>query len=98
MILASPPAVLRPLYINHAHNDWLEWAGEGGLGFLAIWAWLVVRAIRKSVSHPWAWGIAALFGHALVDFPLARFGVAAWAFILIGAIESSDSPARQLKE
>jgi len=77
--------------IDHAHNDWLEWAGEGGLGFMAAWTWVAVNAVFRSRPHPWAWGVAALFLHALVDFPTARMGIAAWAFILIGAIESSET-------
>jgi hypothetical protein len=77
--------------IEHAHNDWLEWTAEGGFGFAAIWTWLIFRSTRKSLRHPWAWGVPALFLHALVDFPLARIGIAAWAFILIGAIEACDT-------
>jgi O-antigen ligase len=75
--------------IEHAHNDWLEWTAEGGVGFAAIWGWLVINATRRSFKHPWAWGIPAVFLHALADFPMARLGVAAWVFILIGAIERS---------
>lgn len=77
--------------VEHAHNDWLEWTAEGGWGFAAIWVWLVFLAARRSLHHPWAWGIPAVFMHALVDFPMARLGVAAWAFILIGAIERSEA-------
>ncbi len=84
--------------IEHAHNDWLEWSGEGGLGFVAIWIWMIIRATRKALSHPWGWGVPALFLHAFVDFPTARFGVAAWAFILIGAIEASETrPPKPLR-
>jgi hypothetical protein len=56
-----------------------------------IWLWMASAATHKSLEHPWAWGIPALFLHALVDFPMARLGVAAWAFILIGAIERCDA-------
>jgi O-antigen ligase len=77
--------------IEHAHNDWLEWASEGGLGFTAIWVWLVIGFSRRSLRHPWAWGVPALFLHSLVDYPMARIGIGAWAFILIGAIERSET-------
>jgi O-antigen ligase len=80
--------------IEHAHNDWLEWTAEGGLGFCAIWALLVVPASFRSFHHPWALGIPAIFLHALADFPMARLGVATWAFILLGALEGARSDDR----
>lgn len=71
--------------IEHAHNDWLEWAAEGGIGFACIWAALAIPAAFQSLRYPWSLGIAALFLHAFVDFPFARIGIAAWAFVLLGA-------------
>ncbi len=74
--------------IEHAHNDWLEWIAEGGWGFGAVWAWMILRAVGK-IREPWALGVAAVFLHACVDFPMARLGVVAWAFLVLGAIEGS---------
>jgi O-antigen ligase len=73
--------------IEHAHNDWLEFAAEGGVGFALLWAVLAARLLRVLREQLWGLGTVALFLHALVDFPLTRPGVSAWAFILIGAIE-----------
>jgi O-antigen ligase len=73
--------------IEHAHNDWLEWASEGGVGFLGLWATLVLPVFGRLKASPWGLGIVAVSCHAVVDFPIARFGIAAWFFILLGMIE-----------
>ena len=72
--------------VEHAHNDWLEWAAEGGLPYAALWASLAVLVARPALRSVWGMGVLAVFLHALVDYPFARFGVAAWAFLLIGAL------------
>lgn len=74
--------------VEHAHNDWLEWAAEGGLPFAALWAVLAASIARPAVRSVWGLGVLAVFLHALVDYPFARFGIAAWAFLLIGALFS----------
>jgi len=78
--------------VEHAHNDWLEWATEGGWPYAAVWMLLAISALRPALRSIWGIGIPAVFVHAFVDFPFARFGVAAWLFILIGALESNRRP------
>jgi O-antigen ligase len=75
--------------VEHAHNDWLEWATEGGLLYAAVWMLLAVAAARPALRSIWGMGVPAVFVHALVDYPFARFGVAAWVSILAGALEST---------
>lgn len=75
--------------IEHAHNDWLEWATEGGWPYAAAWMLLAMAALRPAIRSIWGMGVPAVFVHALVDYPFARFGVAAWLFILAGALEST---------
>ncbi len=72
--------------VDHAHNDWLEWAAEGGVGFLAAWAALGMAILPVAVRSIWGIGALAVFLHALVDYPFARFGIAAWVFVIIGAL------------
>jgi O-antigen ligase len=74
--------------VEHAHNDWLEWATEGGWPYAAAWMLLAISATRPALRSIWGIGVPAVFVHALVDFPFARLGVAAWLFVLIGALES----------
>jgi len=73
--------------VEHAHNDWLEWATEGGWPYAALWMLLAISTLRPALRSVWGIGIPAIFLHALVDYPFARFGVAAWLFILTGALE-----------
>lgn len=82
--------------IEHAHNDWLEAAAEGGLPFAALWAVLAVWAVRPAIRSIWGIGVLAVFLHALVDYPFARFGVAAWEFLLLGVLAHERArPARK---
>lgn len=74
--------------VEHAHNDWLEWATEGGWPYAAAWMILAIATLRPAIRSIWGIGVPAVFVHALVDYPFARFGVAAWLFILAGALES----------
>ena len=76
--------------VEHSHNDWLEWAGEGGWPYAAVWLLLALVVVRPAVRSIWGIGILAVFLHALVDYPFARFGVAAWLFILVGVLENSS--------
>ncbi len=73
--------------VEHAHNDWLEWATEGGWPYAAVWMLLVISVVRPALRSIWGIGVPAIFVHALLDYPFARFGVVAWLFILTGALE-----------
>ncbi len=77
-------------YVNRAHNDWLEWTAEGGVFYsglmLVVFLWRVGPAIRSG----WGIGVLALFLHATVDYPFARFGVCAWCFALLGMLAAAQ--------
>jgi O-antigen ligase len=72
--------------VNHAHNDWLECAAEGGIVFagvaVALGLWTAVLAWRE----PWALGVPAVLLHGLVDYPMQRFGVALWVVAMAAAL------------
>ncbi len=72
--------------VDHAHNDWLEWASDGGIGFAAVWAALAIALVGPAIRSVWGIGVIAVFAHALVDYPFARFGITAWVFVLTGAM------------
>lgn len=82
--------------VEHAHNDWLEWAAGGGVPFAALWAALAVCVARLAIRSFWGIGVLALFLHAIVDYPFARLGVTAWEFLLIAALLAERSPARDV--
>lgn len=79
------------LTVDHAHNDWLEWASEAGvpavLPLIATAIWAGIRAFR----HPWALGIPAIFLHSLVDYPLHKPALTAWTLVLLAALAAAVS-------
>lgn len=83
--------------VEHAHNDWLEWATEGGWPYAALWLLLALAVVRPALRSIWGIGVLAVFLHAVVDYPFARFGVAAWVFVLIGALENNPAKTTPLK-
>ena len=76
--------------VEHAHNDWLEWAAEGGLGLAAVWVVLALWSARLAYLTGWGIGVLGCFLHGLVDYPFARFGVSAWIFVLLGMLAATD--------
>lgn len=86
------------LTANQAHNDWAEWMAEGGAGFvllpLAVACWSAARAVR----HPWALGVAAVFLHSLVDYPLREPALAVLLYSVLGALAAACAEAGQLSK
>ncbi|MDQ2713158.1 MAG: O-antigen ligase family protein [Acidobacteriota bacterium] len=76
-------------YVNRAHNDWLQWAAEGGLIFFAIMLVMVAWSIRPAIHSGWGIGLIAICIHALVDYPFARLGVCGWYFALLGMLAAT---------
>ncbi len=74
------------LTVNHAHNDWAEWLAEGGVPFLLLVASVAAWALAPAVRSIWGIGIISVFLHATVDYPMQRLGLAAWVFVLLGAL------------
>ena len=72
--------------VEHAHNYWLEWAAEGGIPLALVWLVLALAVSVPAIRSIWGIGILAVFLHALVDYPFARFGLTAWNFALLGAL------------
>ncbi len=74
------------LFVNEAHNDWVQWAVEGGVPFalmmFSVFLWSVPRAFRSG----WGFGICVVFLHCYVDYPIQRMGVAIVFFGLLAAI------------
>jgi O-antigen ligase len=84
------------LVANHAHNDWAEWAAEGGLPFLALLGLIAIWSVRPAADSLWGLGIPAVFAHSLVDYPLREPALAAMLFAMLGALAArarGDLPA-----
>ncbi|MEO8048874.1 MAG: O-antigen ligase family protein [Acidobacteriota bacterium] len=75
--------------VEHAHNQWLEWAAEGGIPLALVWLVLALGVSVRAIRSIWGIGILAAFLHALVDYPFVRCGLTAWDFTLIGALSAA---------
>jgi O-antigen ligase len=76
-------------YANHAHNDWAEWAAEGGLPFLLLILSLALWTLRPAFRSLWGLGVPVFFLHCWVDYPTRRLPIAAVLFVLIAALAAS---------
>lgn len=75
-----------PFYANHAHNDWAEFAADGGIPLLLLVLIPFAAAIPAALRHPWGIGLVAVMAHACVDYPFPRPAVSGWMFALLGAL------------
>jgi O-antigen ligase len=83
--------------VNHAHNEWAEWAVEGGLPLAIAMLAVAVVSIGPAARTVWGLGIISVFLHCLVDYPLRRFGVAGWFFFMLAGLHASDWNARSFR-
>ena len=74
-------------FVNQAHNDWLQWAAEGGLPFLGIMLAVVGWNVRPAFRSLWGIGLLVVFLHCLVDYPMQqRPALAAFFFAMLGLL------------
>jgi len=78
-----------PFYANHTHNDWAEFAADGGIPFLLLLLIPFVAAVPTAIRHPWGLGLISIMLHACVDFPFARPAVSGWMFLLLAVLYMS---------
>lgn len=78
------------LTVNEAHNDWAQWAAEGGVPFLLIMLWIAAAGIPAAWRSLWGMGAIAVFVHAMVDYPTREPALSAILFTILGAIAASD--------
>jgi O-antigen ligase len=80
------------LFANQAHNDWVQWAAEGGIPFFLLMVGVVAAAVRPAFRSLWGMGLLAVFVHCLVDYPMQqRPALAAFFFALLGILAASDA-------
>jgi hypothetical protein len=100
--MAEPTALLVPNYFNNAHNDWLQFAIEGGAGAVLIAvAMAVALALRLAgllragdrrgdprISRAWlGFAILVVLGFAsLFDYPLRTPSLMGVAFIALAEL------------
>jgi O-antigen ligase len=78
-------------FVNQAHNDWLQWAAEGGIPFVLLLGTILILTVRISRRSIWAIGLVCVFLHALVDYPFQqRPALAVFFFALMGAFDAES--------
>ena len=75
-----------PFYANHAHNDWAEFAADGGIPFLLLILIPFVCVMPRAIRHPWGIGVIAVVLHACIDYPFPRPAVSGWMFAMAGLL------------
>jgi O-antigen ligase len=75
-----------PLFVNHAHNDWAEFAADGGIPFFLLILIPCAWAIPTAMRHPWGLGLIFVMLHACVDYPFPRPAVSGWLFYLLALL------------
>ena len=84
-------------FVDHAHNDWLEWGVDGGLFMALLLLAGYLYACRQTMRAPWLLGLPIAGLHASVDYPMARFPMALWVVLLL-ALATLDRPRFKLKQ
>ena len=84
-------------FANQAHDDWAQWACEGGLPFAALMLWIAVWSVRAARHVLWGVGVVAVFIHCFVDYPIQRPALGATFFLFLGMLASAaQSPQKSL--
>ena len=78
------------VFVNAAHNDWLQWAAEGGLPFAGLLVCVFVGSVLIVRRAPWAMGVPIVFLHSLVDFPMQGRFFPAVVFLVLGVAGRSS--------
>lgn len=84
-------------YVNQAHNDWVQWASEGGLPFLVLMLGVAGWSVAPALRTLWGVGILSVWLHALVDYPMQqRPALAAFFFALLGTLAATVRVNREI--
>ncbi len=83
-----------PFYANHTHNDWAEFAADGGIPFLLLLLIPFAAAVPTAIRNPWGLGLVAIMLHACVDFPFPRPAVSGWMFFMLAMLYGARIPDR----
>ena len=107
----EPLAGVSTVFLNHAHNDFLElWLETGAMGLLLLggftlwWAWSTFRLFRSArrwkgdgVRATASLVIALLVVHSAVDYPLRTAALAVIFALCCGVLAAGDPGVRPLR-
>jgi len=72
--------------MNEAHNDWLQWAVEGGFPFGILTNTLLFWSVRPAFRWVWGIGVVMVFLHATFDYPFARSTLGSWPILILAML------------
>jgi len=81
-----------PFYANHTHNDWAEFAADGGIPFMLLVLIPFAFAVPSAIRNPWGMGLISIMCHACVDFPFPRAAVSGWLFAMLALLYMARMP------
>ncbi len=83
--------------VNEAHNDWAQWAAEGGI--CAAFAMFLFAGWSGWMGYKtgWSLGVAVVFGHAFVDYPFEEPSLVLLLMLLSALAWNSANRAGSLK-
>jgi O-antigen ligase len=74
-------------FVNQAHDDWAQWAVEGGVPLFLLMLAVVAMLAPAAARSLWGIGVIAVFVHAIIDYPFEqRPALAAYLFALMGVL------------
>ena len=79
--------------VNHAHDEWIEWACEGGVPLFAAFLLIAGRSGWLSWKNPAALGIPAVLLHSTVEFPMREYPIPLVMMAILGWAEASARTA-----
>ncbi len=83
--------------VNEAHNDWAQWAAEGGLAAVLVMLVFAFWAARAGVRTGWALGVPVVFCHALVDYPFEEPSLVMLVMLLSALAWNSGGRGEKLR-
>ena len=107
--LFEAPDSVTSIYVNHAHNDYVELAielGVAGIALVALFLIWWVGAVRRTLAAPsaslfakaGAIGSASILLHSAVDYPLRTSAIASAFALCLATLLLSRKSARTAKD
>lgn len=78
------------LAVNTAHQDWLQWAAEGGLPMLLAMLSFAAMAVPRLWRSLWGVGLVVVLLHGLVDYPMHQTPAFASLVIAVAVLAATS--------
>jgi O-antigen ligase len=87
------------LFANQAHNDWIQWAAEGGILFFIMVLAIAMWSLSPALRSVWGIGLLTVFVHCLVDYPMQqRPALPTLFFAMLGILAGEENRRRPTHE